>query len=127
GLVAGGGPAGMKAAVTLARRGHEVTLVEREPELGGQVNLILKTPGRDEFGWITRDLEAQLSKVGTDVRLGVECTPDLVRELAPDGVIVATGAVPSTSGFSSVNPLVERLPGVDQNNVVTVWDVLLES
>jgi mycofactocin system FadH/OYE family oxidoreductase 2 len=126
-LVAGGGPAGMKAAETLARRGHDVTLVEREERLGGQVNLILKTPGRDEFGWITRDLEVQLRLLGVDVRLGVEATPELVRELAPDGVIVATGAVPSRSGFSSVNALVDRLPGVEQDNVLTVWDVLLET
>jgi NADPH-dependent 2,4-dienoyl-CoA reductase/sulfur reductase-like enzyme len=54
-LVVGGGPAGMKAAETLARRGHGVTLVEREERLGGQVNLILRTPGRDEFHWIVRD------------------------------------------------------------------------
>jgi mycofactocin system FadH/OYE family oxidoreductase 2 len=126
-LVAGGGPAGMKAAVTLARRGHSVTLVEHDAALGGQVNLILRTPGRDEFGWITRDLEVQLRKAGVEVKLGTEATPELVRELKPDGVIVATGAVPSRTGFSSVNPLVERLPGVEQENVLTVWDVLLDA
>jgi hypothetical protein len=104
-----------------------VTLVEREDALGGQVNLILRTPGRDEFGWITRDLEQQLRRHGVDVRLATEATPELVRELAPEGVLVATGAVPSRSGFSSVNPLVDRLPGADQDNVLTVWDVLLET
>ena len=46
--------------------------------------------------------------------------------LAPD-LVIATGAIPSRSGFSSVNPLVERLPGTDQGNVLTVWDVLLET
>jgi NADPH-dependent 2,4-dienoyl-CoA reductase/sulfur reductase-like enzyme len=102
-----------------------VTLVEREAELGGQVNLILRTPGRDELGWITRDLAGQLDRHGVDVRLGTEATLELVREVAPDAVVVATGAVPSRTGFSSVNPLVERLPGVDQDNVLTVWDVLL--
>ncbi|MEX1243814.1 MAG: FAD-dependent oxidoreductase, partial [Thermoanaerobaculia bacterium] len=126
-LVVGGGPAGMKAAETLAKRGHGVTLVEKEDRLGGQVNLILKTPGRDEFGWITRDLETQMRKAGVDVRLSTEGTLDLVRELAPDGVIVASGAVPSRTGFSSVNPLVDELPGVRQENVLTVWDVLLDS
>jgi len=124
-LVAGGGPAGMKAAATLAERGHAVTLIEREDVLGGQGNMIMRTPGRDEFGWITKDLERQLERVGVDVRLGIDATPWLVRELAPDGVIVATGAVPSETGFSSVNPLVEYLPGAEQDNVLTTWDVLL--
>ena len=126
-LVAGGGPAGMKAAAVLAARGHRVTLVEREDELGGQVNLILRTPGRDEFGWITRDLARQLDLHSVEVRLGTEATSELVRELAPDAVIVATGVLPSRTGFSSVNPLVPKLPGADQENVLTVWDVLLGS
>ncbi len=126
-LVVGGGPAGMKAAETLARRGHDVVLAEREDRLGGQVNLILRTAGRAEFGWIVRDLEAQMGRLGVEILLGTEATPDYVSSRETDGVIVATGAVPTRTGFSSVNPLVDRLPGVDQDNVVTGWDVLLET
>jgi mycofactocin system FadH/OYE family oxidoreductase 2 len=126
-VVAGGGPAGMKAAATLAQRGHSVTLFERGEQLGGQVNLILKTPGRAEFGWVTRDLEVQLRKAGVDVRPGTEASADSVRALEPNGVVVATGAVASRTGFSSVNPLAETLPGVEQEHVLTAWDVLLET
>src|SRR5262245_18703417 len=123
-LVAGGGPAGLKAAVTLAERGHEVTLVEQDEQLGGQMNLILRTPGRDEFRWLVTDLERRLDKLAVDVRLATEATPESIGEIAPDGVIVATGALPSRTGFSSVNPLVDTLPGVEQDNVLTGWDVL---
>ena len=126
-LVAGGGPAGMKAAAVLAERGHRVTLVEREDELGGQVNLILRTPGRDEFGWITRDLEWQLHRHGVDVRLGAEATSELVPRARAGRRHGRDGSRPSRTGFSSVNPLVDRLPGADQDNVLTVWDVLLET
>ncbi|HKP18168.1 MAG TPA: hypothetical protein VJT84_06795, partial [Gaiellaceae bacterium] len=107
--------------------GHVVTLLEREGALGGQVNLILRTPGRDQLGWITRDLEAQARKAGVEVRLETDATADGVLELQPDGVIVATGAAPSRTGFSSMNPLVDRLPGTEQENVVTGWEVLLDS
>ena len=124
-LVAGGGPAGLKAAATLAERGHEVILVEQADRLGGQVNLILRTPAREEFGWLVTDLERRLGRFGVDVRLETEATPSLVRELDPDAVVVATGAVASRTGFSSVNPLVESLPGVEQDNVLTGWEVLL--
>ena len=123
-LVVGGGPAGMKAAATLAARGHHATLLEKSDRLGGQVNLILKTPGRETFEWVTKDLEREMRRAGVDVQLGVEATADHVRSTGPDGVVVATGAVASNTGFSIVNPLVERLPGVEHENVLTVWDVL---
>jgi mycofactocin system FadH/OYE family oxidoreductase 2 len=125
-LVVGGGPAGMKAAEILAKRGHDVTLLEREDSLGGQVDLARRTPGRESFEWIVRDLEAQMRRNGVDIRLGVEATADLVAELAPDGVIVATGAAPSTTGVSIVAPFVDRLAGVDQHNVVTSWDAIAD-
>jgi pyruvate/2-oxoglutarate dehydrogenase complex dihydrolipoamide dehydrogenase (E3) component len=65
-----------------------------------------------------------MERGGVEIRLGVEATVELVEEIATDGVVVATGAVPSRSGFSMVNPMVDRLPGAEQDNVVDGWDVL---
>ncbi|MBV9801486.1 MAG: FAD-dependent oxidoreductase [Solirubrobacterales bacterium] len=126
-VVAGGGPAGMKAACVLAERGHRVTLLEREERLGGQINLITRTPGREEFRWIARDLEGELRRRNVDMRLATEGNEESVSSLSPDAVIVATGALPSRSGFSIMNPLVDELPGVHRENVVSAWDVLRDS
>ena len=123
-LVVGGGPAGMKAAEVLAKRGHNVTLWEKSAELGGQVNMILKTPGRETFGWVRKDLELRLGKLGVGVERGKAATAANVLGFGADAVIVATGAVASTSGFSIANPAVNELPGVRQDNVITGWDVL---
>ena len=126
-VVVGGGPAGMKAAETLAKRGHTVTLLEKDDELGGQLNLILRTPGRESFGWITRDLSAQMRRHGVEVFFDQEATPDLIAELQPDGVILATGAIPDRTGFSSAAPLANRIPGVEAEHVLSSWDVLADT
>jgi 2,4-dienoyl-CoA reductase-like NADH-dependent reductase (Old Yellow Enzyme family) len=126
-LVVGGGPAGMKAAVGLAERGHQVLLSEASNSLGGQVNLILKTPGRESLAWLTLDLERHLERLDVRVELGRPMTAGLVEDLAPDGVIVATGSKPSRTGFTIARPMVPVLPGVDQPHVITGWEVLDES
>ncbi|MES1943942.1 NADH:flavin oxidoreductase [Salinisphaera sp. PC39] len=122
--VIGGGPAGMKAAVTLAERGHRVTLFERDETLGGQIKLVLEQPHRGSFAWIPHDLGKQMDRLGVDVRLGTAADRAAIEALAPDGVIVATGSQPRTTGFSSVNPMVPVVPGTDQDNVLTTPDVL---
>lgn len=123
-VVVGGGAAGMKAADTLAKRGHQVTLFEKSDELGGQLKLIVKTPGRHMWNLVTRDLKVQMGLGGVDIRLGEEATVEGITALNPDGVIVATGAVATTTGFSSVTPMVDRLPGSEQDNVVSLWEAI---
>lgn len=113
-LVAGGGPAGMKAAAVAAARGHQVTLCEAAPRLGGQALLAQLLPGRAEFGGIVTNLARELTLAGVDVRLGVPVDAALVRSLAPDAVIVATGA----------RPYSPEIEGRADGHVVEAWDVL---
>ncbi|MCY4609464.1 MAG: FAD-dependent oxidoreductase [bacterium] len=93
-VVAGGGPAGMKAAATAAECGHDVTLVENERELGGQTRLAQMLPGRAEFGGIITNLSREVAEAGVRVVTGKAATAGGIRRLQPDAVIVATGAVP---------------------------------
>lgn len=93
-VVAGGGPVGMKAAATAAECGHDVTLFEKESELGGQARLAQMLPGRTEFGGIITNLSREVAEAGVRVVKGRTASADCIRRLAPDAVIVATGAVP---------------------------------
>ncbi len=93
-MVIGGGPAGMEAARQAARRGHQVTLVERRTYLGGLVPLaaIVKDLETDDLTLFVRYLATQLKKEGVTVRLGTEITPDNIKQEHPDALIIATGA-----------------------------------
>ncbi|MBI3942328.1 MAG: FAD-dependent oxidoreductase [Chloroflexi bacterium] len=123
-LVIGGGPAGMKAAEIAARRGHQVMLYEKRPFLGGQVAIAVQVPFRQEYGGIIRYLDIQLKKLSVEVHLNTEVTMDLVKQLAPDVVIVATGSTPPREINVGWLPDGGIIPGADQPHVVTTWDVL---
>ena len=112
--VVGGGPAGMKAALTAAERGHRVTLFEKGGVLGGQMNLAAVPPGREEFWTAVEDLEAQLDNAGVELRLECEASAELLRGEGFDAVVVATGA----------RQAVPPIPGIDAPHVVMAWDIL---
>jgi len=76
------------------RRGHKVTLIDRNEALGGQVITAMKGVGRDEFGVIIRNEKSQVDKAGVAVKLGVEASKEQLLAEKPDVVIVATGSVP---------------------------------
>jgi len=112
--VIGGGPGGMEAARVAALRGHTVTLLEKETQLGGQLNLAAVPPYKAGLNDLTRYLVAQVQKAGVEVELGKKATPAKVKKLAPDAVILATG----------VSPVLPEIPGIDRSNVVLAEDVL---
>ncbi|MGD0917958.1 MAG: FAD-dependent oxidoreductase [Thermodesulfobacteriota bacterium] len=113
-LVVGGGPGGLEAARIAALRGHRVTLFEKEEKLGGRFNLASIAPFKQEFTLAIKWLVSQVRKLGVQVEAGKEVTPELVEEMSPDAVIIATGAVPQ----------IPNLPGADKGEVVAAEDIL---
>ena len=115
-LVAGGGVAGLKAAVTAAQRGHRVVLCEKSDRLGGILKAEEAIPFKREMYELGRSLERLVRDEGVEVRLNTPVTPEYVRAEAPDALILAVGS----------RPLVPPLPGIDGENVIVVNDYYLE-
>ena len=115
-MVVGGGPAGMKAAIIAAQRGHEVTLYEASKRLGGQALLAQLLPGRAEFGGLVTNFQRELASAGVTVRTGVTVDRVQVLREAPDVAVVATGATPYRPEFASEGTL----------QIVDAWQILKE-
>lgn len=95
--VVGAGPAGLTAAITSATRGHQVTLFERGTEIGGQLNLARKIPGKEEFHGLVDWFSTMVNSSGVDLRLNTEATPEALTDF--DEVIIATGITPRDPGI----------------------------
>jgi NADPH-dependent 2,4-dienoyl-CoA reductase/sulfur reductase-like enzyme len=110
----GAGPGGLQAAIAAARAGHDVTVVERQAEPGGQVRLAASVPNRAELGDMIRNQVTECRRLGVTIECGVEATVDTVRGRRPDHVVVATGAVADRPWWI----------GPDVTNACDVRDVL---
>ncbi|TNC20590.1 oxidoreductase [Amycolatopsis alkalitolerans] len=121
-LVAGGGPAGMEAARSAALRGHEVTLVELRKQLGGQVLMAARAPYRSDIAAIVHWQADELSRVGVKVLVNHAVDPDVVAELDPDVLVLATGSAPREDGIQLSRPATP-LPGIRLPHVYSSWDL----
>ena len=115
-LVAGGGPGGLYAAYTAARRGHQVVLCEKEAELGGILKSEQALPFKHEMYELTGTYEKFARSAGVEIRLNTEVTAELTEQENADALIVAVGS----------KPIVPPIPGLDGENVVVVNDYYKE-
>ena len=110
--VVGAGPAGLACATTAAQRGHAVTLFDAAGRIGGQFNLAMTIPGKEEFAETLRYFRHLIAETGVELQL--DTWVDGERLAGYDEVVVATGVVPRAAAF----------PGSDHPNVVGYLDVL---
>lgn len=106
-LIAGGGPAGMQAAQTAAKRGHRVVLCEKTDRLGGALVLAGTESYKELIRKYTAYMERMTMNSGAEVRLNTEVTPELIAEIKPDRVIVAIGAEPFVPEIKGAENAVE--------------------
>ena len=112
--VVGGGPGGLYAAWACAVRGHQVTLVEKASELGGNFRIAAYPTGKGQLTEAIRSMIVKCQQAGVDLRCGVEAEEMLLRSLAPDAIILATGST----------PLILPIPGLSDCGYVTAQDML---
>jgi N-methyl-L-proline demethylase len=112
-VIIGGGPGGLEAARVSAERGHAVLLLEAMPWTGGQIRLAARNPRRKDLLGIVEWRDAELARLGVDVRLDTYADEHVVRDLRPDVVIVATGGLPQQPPLETGGDL-----------VISAWDVI---
>lgn len=113
-MVIGGGPGGLEAAWIAAKRGHKVTLYEKEKKLGGQYRIGAIPPTKQEIIKALKYYETMGKKYGVEYKLGTEATEETIAVENPDVVILATGGV----------PLVPDIKGIENPKFVKAIDLL---
>jgi len=113
-MVVGAGPAGIRCALTASKRGHDVTLYDRMPYIGGMVYPGSRPACKDDLKLALRWFETELAESDVSLKLNTEVTTELVETETPDALVIAIGA----------NPIIPDIPGIDKPHVVSAIDFL---
>jgi NADPH-dependent 2,4-dienoyl-CoA reductase/sulfur reductase-like enzyme len=115
-MVVGAGPAGLTAARTLAMRGYDVEVYEKQDKCGGQVVAASSGIRKERLYWAIEDLQTAAQKAGAKIFCGKEITTEEIRERKPFAVIIATGGTPTRP---------QSIPGINGENVIEATEILL--
>jgi len=113
-LIVGAGPGGLYAAKLAKIRGHDVTLIEKSDKIGGALHLASAAPSKNEIVSLIKYYEHKLKELDVKIRFNTEITTDIVEELNPDIVILATGTI----------PIIPPIKGLNEIDYKTYIDVL---
>lgn len=114
-VVVGAGPAGLYTAWAAAKRGHRVTLLEKESEVGGAFRIASFPPGKGQISAFIRSILVRAEKAGVKIRVNTEADEETLSALSPDVIILATGSV----------PLLLPIEGLSECGYITAQDMLL--
>ncbi|MDQ0221064.1 FAD-dependent oxidoreductase [Peribacillus cavernae] len=125
-VVVGGGPAGLEAARIAAARGHHVMLIEKQPELGGQLLQAAKLPGRENLTKTLSFLTRELKRHNVEIRLKEVADEDFIDAIQPDVVIIAAGSTPNLPEFENrsmrVHSFVDSINMEEWGDHVVIFD-----